>query len=133
MWFSTLDFGAAQLRSVTEIGPKSPLLCVNKRHIRYGFRAVAKSLRYSVNIALNYLFCHPLFSNFSVPMQLVLSLLRHQLCQIVNRALLFFQLSHHEFPPVVLLRQLAEYDIPPLLHKLSSFDSALFLLPCHPS
>ena len=33
------SFGAAQFRSVTEIAPKSPLLCVNRSPIWYGFRA----------------------------------------------------------------------------------------------
>ena len=31
--------GAAYLRSVTEIAPKSPFLCLNKSPMRYGFRA----------------------------------------------------------------------------------------------
>ena len=31
MWLSTLEIGAAQLRSVTEIAPKSPFLRVNKK------------------------------------------------------------------------------------------------------
>ena len=39
MWLSPLEIGGAQLRSVTEIAPKSPFLCVNKGYIRYGFRA----------------------------------------------------------------------------------------------
>ena len=52
--YVTLHFiGAARLRTVTEISPKSPLLCVNKSPIRYGFRAGAKVILYSVNIALN--------------------------------------------------------------------------------
>ena len=34
--------GAAQLLSVTEIAPKSPILCVNRDPIRYGFCAVAR-------------------------------------------------------------------------------------------
>ena len=40
---STSEIGAAQLRSVTEIAPQSPLLNVNVSHIWYGFRAGAKS------------------------------------------------------------------------------------------
>ena len=35
--------GAAQFRTVTEIAPKSPLLCVNWNPIQYGFRAWRKS------------------------------------------------------------------------------------------
>ena len=50
MQLSTLEIGAAQLRSVTEIAPKSPLLCVNRSPIRYGFRAGAKDIQYNVNI-----------------------------------------------------------------------------------
>ena len=34
---------------ITEITPKSPLLCVQRSHIRYGFRTGAKSIRCSVN------------------------------------------------------------------------------------
>ena len=45
----TLEIGAAQLRSVTEIAPKSPSLCVNRSPIQYGFCAGAKAFRYSVN------------------------------------------------------------------------------------
>ena len=50
MWLSTLEIGAAQLRSVTEIAPKSLLLCVNRSSIRYDFRAGAKAVQYDVNI-----------------------------------------------------------------------------------
>ena len=39
MRLSSLEIGGAQLRSVTEITPKSPFLCVNNSYIRYGFRA----------------------------------------------------------------------------------------------
>ena len=43
---STLEIGAAQLRSVTEIAPKSPFLCVNRSpSVPYGFSAGAKALR----------------------------------------------------------------------------------------
>ena len=49
MWLSTLEIGAAQLRTVTEIAPKSPFLCVNRSPIRYGFRAGAKAVRYYMN------------------------------------------------------------------------------------
>ena len=55
MWLSTLEIGAAQLRSVTEIAPKSPFLCVNRSSILYSFRAGAKATRHSVNIFLNLL------------------------------------------------------------------------------
>ena len=34
MWLSTLENGAAYLRSVTEMAPKSPFLCVNRSPIR---------------------------------------------------------------------------------------------------
>ena len=36
MWLSTLEFGSAQLRYVTEIAPKSPFLCENRSPSRYG-------------------------------------------------------------------------------------------------
>ena len=42
------------LHSVTEIAPKSRFLCVNRSPIRYGFRAGAKAIQYSVSIALVY-------------------------------------------------------------------------------
>ena len=45
----TLEISAAQLRSVTEIAPKSPFLRVNRSPIRYGFCASAKAIQYSVN------------------------------------------------------------------------------------
>ena len=51
---SALEICAAQLRSVTEIAPKSPFLCVNRSPIQYGFRAGAKAIRYSVNIILKH-------------------------------------------------------------------------------
>ena len=43
-----LTLGAPVL-SVTEIAPKSPLLCLNRSPIEYGFRACANAMRYSVN------------------------------------------------------------------------------------
>ena len=48
----TLEIGAAQLCSVTEMAPKSPFLWVNRSPIWYGFRAsaCAKATRYGVNI-----------------------------------------------------------------------------------
>ena len=49
---STFEIGAAQLRSVTEIAPKSPFLCVNRSLNRYDFRGGAKTIRHNVNIAL---------------------------------------------------------------------------------
>ena len=51
MWLSTLEIGAAQLRFVTEIAPKSALLCVNRIPIRCGIPVAAKAISYSVNIA----------------------------------------------------------------------------------
>ena len=48
---ASFEIGAAQLRSVTEIAPKSPFLCVNRSPFRYGFRGDAKAIRYSKNIA----------------------------------------------------------------------------------
>ena len=51
MWLSSLEIGAAQLRSVTEIAPKTPFLCVNRSPIWYGFRAGTKAIRYSVYLA----------------------------------------------------------------------------------
>ena len=51
MQLSTLEIGAAQLRSATEIASKSPLLCVNRSpSVRYDFRVGAKGIQYSVNI-----------------------------------------------------------------------------------
>ena len=38
IWRSTSAVGAPQLRIVTEIAPKSPLLCVNRSLIKNGFR-----------------------------------------------------------------------------------------------
>ena len=49
-WCVTLHF--RDFRSVTEIAPKSPFLCVNRSPIRYGFRVGKKATRYSMNIAL---------------------------------------------------------------------------------
>ena len=53
MWLSTLEISAVQLRSVTEIAPESPFLCVNRIPIRYGFRTGGNAIRYGVNIAFN--------------------------------------------------------------------------------
>ena len=44
MWPSTLEISAAHLRSVTEIAPKSPFLCVNRSPVGYGFRADAQAI-----------------------------------------------------------------------------------------
>ena len=52
MWHSTLEMGAACLRSVTEIAPKSPFLFVNKSLMRYGPSCRRKSYPgYSVKTA----------------------------------------------------------------------------------
>ena len=48
--FSSFMATTAQLRFVTETATKSPFLCVNKSSIRYGFRAGAKTFRYTVVI-----------------------------------------------------------------------------------
>ena len=45
----TVYRSAAQLCSITEIAPKSPVLCVNRNPIQYGFPAGAKAMRYSMN------------------------------------------------------------------------------------
>ena len=45
------QIGARQLLSVTEITHKSPLLCVNRSRIRYGFRAGVEGIRFRVNMA----------------------------------------------------------------------------------
>ena len=50
-WLSTLEIGAAQLRFVAEIAPKSPFFCVNRIPIRCGIPVAAKAILYSVNIA----------------------------------------------------------------------------------
>ena len=49
MWRSTIEIGAEQIRSVTEIAPKSPFSCVNRIPVRYGFRTDAKAIRHSMN------------------------------------------------------------------------------------
>ena len=49
---STLEIGAAQLRSVTEIAPLQPFLCVKRSPIQYYFRGGAKGFRYGVKVAL---------------------------------------------------------------------------------
>ena len=49
---SPLQRSAPALRSVTEIAPKSPFLCLNRSPIRYSFRANAKVIRKRVKIAL---------------------------------------------------------------------------------
>ena len=46
-----MTIGAAQLRSVTKITPKSRLLCVNRSPICCGFRVDANAIQYGVNIA----------------------------------------------------------------------------------
>ena len=50
IWFATLEFGAAQVRSVTvqsvvdlRCYEKLPFLCVNKSPVRYGFRVGEKA------------------------------------------------------------------------------------------
>ena len=46
-----LEIGDTQLRSVSEIAPKSQFLGVNTSPvIGYGFRACAKAICYSVNV-----------------------------------------------------------------------------------
>ena len=49
---STSEIGPAQLRSVTEIAPPQPFLCVNRSPIWYDLRGGTKAVRGSVNIAL---------------------------------------------------------------------------------
>ena len=51
MWRSTFQIGAALLRSVREIAPKSSFLSVNRSLTRYDFGAGAKAIRLSVNRA----------------------------------------------------------------------------------
>ena len=48
---STFKIGAARLRSVTEIAPKSPFSCVNRGSIRNSCRVGPKAVQYSVNTA----------------------------------------------------------------------------------
>jgi len=50
---STFETGAAQLRSVTEIAPPQPFLCVNRSFMRYDSRGGAKAIWYGVNIKKN--------------------------------------------------------------------------------
>ena len=52
MWLSALEIGGAQLRSVTEIAPPQPFLCVNRSPIRYDYRVGAKAIQYNVKIVL---------------------------------------------------------------------------------
>ena len=47
---STLEIGAAQLPSVTEIAPPQRFLCVNRCPIQYYFRGGAKGIRSSVTL-----------------------------------------------------------------------------------
>ena len=47
---STFEIEAVQLRSVTEIAPKSPFFCVNRSYMRYDSLCGAKAIRYGVNI-----------------------------------------------------------------------------------
>ena len=47
------EIGAAYLRPVTRIAPKSSILCMNRSTVRYGFRACAKAIWYNVNKALS--------------------------------------------------------------------------------
>ena len=47
---STLEIGAAQLPSVTEIAPLQRFLCVNRCPIQYYFRGGAKGIRSSVTL-----------------------------------------------------------------------------------
>ena len=51
MWRSTFQIGAALLRTVREIAPKSSFLSANRSPTRYDFRAGAKAIRLSVNRA----------------------------------------------------------------------------------
>lgn len=51
MWRSTFQIGAALLRSVKEIAPKSSFLSVNRSPTRFDFRAGAKAIRWSVDRA----------------------------------------------------------------------------------
>ena len=48
---SIFEIGAVQLRSVREIAPPQPFLCVNRSPIRYDFHGGAKVIRYSVTKA----------------------------------------------------------------------------------
>ena len=50
MWRSTSEIGAAQLRSFTEIAPKTPFLFMNRSSIRYGFIVCVRAIQYNVNI-----------------------------------------------------------------------------------
>ena len=43
------ETGEAQFRSVTEIAPKSPFLCVNRRPTRYDSCGGAKAIQFGVN------------------------------------------------------------------------------------
>ena len=43
------ETGEVQFRSVTEIAPKSPFLCVNRRPTRYDSRGGAKAIQFGVN------------------------------------------------------------------------------------
>ena len=52
IWHSTFEIGAAPLRSVTEVSPPQPFLCVKRSPIRYDFPGGANSVRYSVDIPL---------------------------------------------------------------------------------
>ena len=47
---STFEIEVVQLRSVTEIAPKSPFFCVNRSCMQYDSLYGAKAIQYGVNI-----------------------------------------------------------------------------------
>ena len=55
MSLSTLEIVAVLPRSVTEIAPPQPFLCVNRSPIQYNFLGGAKAFWYSVNIAWTFI------------------------------------------------------------------------------
>ena len=53
MWCSSSNISTVQLCSITEIMPKSPLLCVNKNPNQHDFHAGARAIQCSINIAVS--------------------------------------------------------------------------------
>ena len=53
MWCSSSKISTVQLRSITEIMPKPPFLCVNKNPNQHDFHAGARAIQRSINIAIS--------------------------------------------------------------------------------
>ena len=70
MWLSTFEIDAAQFRSVTEIAPSEPFLCVNRNPVFHDVCGGAKAIHW-VNIALAYIidaFCSRFLERCDIPL-----------------------------------------------------------------